>query len=80
VTSNIHPAVPIHPVVLARFGSDSAMPRAVRGYTAARGWVRMPQHPVLTPDAVHALKADGYTMVEARWHFTVKQISLVQLN
>jgi hypothetical protein len=56
------------------------MPRAVRGYTAARGWVRMPQHPVLTPDAVHALKADGYTMVEARWHFTVKQISLVQLN
>lgn len=80
MTSSIHPAMPIHPVVLARFGSTSATPRAIRGYTAATGWVRMSEHPVLTLDAVRSLKADGYTMVEARWRFTVKQISLVQLS
>jgi hypothetical protein len=72
--------MPIHPVVLARFGSTSATPRAIRGYTVATGWVRMSEHPVLTSDAVRSLKADGYTMVEARWRFTVKQISLVQLS
>ena len=70
----------IHPAVLARFGAGSAKPRAIRGYTAGNGWVRMPQTPVLTPEAVRELKQQGYTMVEARWHLKVKQISLAQLS
>jgi hypothetical protein len=39
----------------------------------------MPESPLLTTDAVMVLKHAGYTMVEARWHLKVKQISLAQL-
>ena len=69
----------IHPSVRARFGSSSAKPRAIRGYTAASGWVVFRKGRILTPDIVQSLKDDGYTMIEARWHLQVKQISLAQL-
>lgn len=65
-----------HPVIAARFGSNSAKPRVVRVYDVNAGWTDLAAPQALTPELVTELRGQGYTMVEARWRMQVKQFSV----
>lgn len=67
------------PTIVARFGSSSAKPRAIRAYSARDGWVVLPKPQALTHEVVEDLRKEGYTMVEAKWRLQSKQVSLTSL-
>lgn len=70
---------PIPAFVVARFGTPSARPHATRGYAVKTGWVQIDHGPELTEVALQQMKEAGYSMIEARWHRRVREISLVRL-
>jgi len=71
---------PIHPVVLATFGTRRARPRVVRGYTVQTGWVDIDKGPVLTAGIMTGLRRAGYSMIEARWRRQTRELSLLHVR
>ncbi|WP_167042648.1 hypothetical protein [Salinibacterium sp. ZJ454] len=63
-------------LVFARFGSARAKPRLTRVYRADVGWTQSLSHPVLTSSLLANLAEGGYTMVEGKWRWKLREISL----
>lgn len=63
-------------LVHARFGSRRAKPRLTRVYRADVGWTRAHSHSLLTASLLANLAQGGYTIIEGKWRWRVREIPL----
>ena len=72
--ANLLNSVP--PIVIARFGHRRAKPRVVSVYDPKQGWTDDHRRRVVTWQLVEELRAAGFTLVEAKWRRTMRQLNL----
>jgi len=72
--ANLLNSVP--PVVIARFGHPRAKPRVLSVYDPKQGWTDDYRRRVVTWELVEELRGNGFTLVEAKWRRTMRQLNL----
>ncbi len=66
----------VPPIVIARFGHPRAKPRVVSVYDPKQGWTDDYRRRVVTWELVEELRANGFTLVEAKWRRNIRQLNL----
>lgn len=66
--------------VIRLFGNDRARPKVMRVYNASTGWAPAEGAPVITWGTVDELLRQGWTSAEVKWHFRLRQFSILDMK
>jgi hypothetical protein len=66
--------------LLLKFGGLRARPRLIQVYDPKTGWSTDRKKAIVTVDLLSELRADGITLVEAKWRKHRRQINLSTLD
>ncbi|TFB85602.1 hypothetical protein E3O44_13530 [Cryobacterium algoricola] len=70
----------IHPLLLEKFGTPKALPKAISVYFPEHGWDHSMKREVLNLGLVRNLRSNGATLVVAKWRRIERQFTLTALD